>query len=111
MYSFSLQQECTGNAGILLNSIDSLYEWTVGADAVGLQGKLEPMPKIIADFPTVSIHAIGDRANHLLLDMFEKVIQTNGPKDRRFRIEHAQHIRYMPLPGFLSVIVHEGRRI
>ena len=41
----------------------------------------------------VSIHAIGDRANSVLLDIFESVAQTNGPRDRRFRIEHAQHLK------------------
>ncbi|MCF7823340.1 MAG: amidohydrolase [Candidatus Marinimicrobia bacterium] len=40
----------------------------------------------------VLIHAIGDRANREVLDIFEAVIQKNGPRDRRFRIEHAQHI-------------------
>jgi len=38
------------------------------------------------------IHAIGDRANREVLDMFESVIKQNGARDRRFRIEHAQHI-------------------
>jgi hypothetical protein len=41
----------------------------------------------------VAIHAIGDKANALLLDIFEKVIAHNGPRDRRWRIEHAQHLR------------------
>ena len=41
----------------------------------------------------VAIHAIGDRANALLLDIFEAVARENGPRDRRFRIEHAQHLR------------------
>lgn len=41
----------------------------------------------------VAIHAIGDRANALLLDIFEKVVEQNGPRDRRWRIEHAQHLR------------------
>lgn len=40
----------------------------------------------------LAIHAIGDRANSELLDMFEGAIKTNGTRDRRFRIEHAQHI-------------------
>lgn len=40
-----------------------------------------------------SVHAIGDKANHLLLNYFEQVARDNGPRDRRFRIEHAQHIR------------------
>lgn len=41
----------------------------------------------------VAIHAIGDRANALILDIMEKIIKENGPRDRRWRIEHAQHIR------------------
>ena len=40
----------------------------------------------------VSIHAIGDQANSILLDIFESVTQANGPRDRRLRIEHAQHL-------------------
>jgi hypothetical protein len=41
----------------------------------------------------VSIHAIGDRANSILLDIFESVVRANGPRDRRLRIEHVQHLR------------------
>jgi len=40
----------------------------------------------------VAIHAIGDRANHVLLDIFERVIAQNGERNRRWRIEHAQHL-------------------
>ncbi len=40
-----------------------------------------------------AIHAIGDKANAIILDIFERVIQENGPRDRRWRIEHAQHLR------------------
>ncbi len=40
----------------------------------------------------VAIHAIGDRANHMVLDMFEKANSKNQKYDRRWRIEHAQHI-------------------
>lgn len=41
----------------------------------------------------VSIHAIGDRANALLIDLFKNVACANGNRDRRFRVEHAQHVR------------------
>jgi Amidohydrolase family len=41
----------------------------------------------------VMIHAIGDRANHQILDVFVQVTARNGARDRRFRIEHAQHLR------------------
>jgi predicted amidohydrolase YtcJ len=41
----------------------------------------------------VAVHAIGDRANDWLLDIYQQVARVNGPRDRRFRIEHAQHLR------------------
>jgi len=41
----------------------------------------------------LAIHAIGDRANSMLLDMYEKALAVNGPRDRRWRVEHAQHLR------------------
>ncbi len=41
----------------------------------------------------VAIHAIGDRAIGMLLDIYEKALAANGPRDRRWRVEHAQHIR------------------
>jgi predicted amidohydrolase YtcJ len=40
----------------------------------------------------VAIHAIGDKANHMILDIFEKVMRVNADRDRRWRIEHAQHL-------------------
>ncbi len=40
----------------------------------------------------VAIHAIGDKANHMILDIFERVMSTNEDRDRRWRIEHAQHL-------------------
>ena len=40
----------------------------------------------------VAVHAIGDRANEELLNIYEYVEAKNGMKDRRFRIEHAQHL-------------------
>ncbi|HEX7938154.1 MAG TPA: amidohydrolase family protein, partial [Gemmatimonadaceae bacterium] len=51
--------------------------WTKGADAAGLH---------------VIVHAIGDKANRVMLDIYERVETENGPRDRRFRIEHAQHL-------------------
>jgi predicted amidohydrolase YtcJ/beta-lactamase class A len=39
-----------------------------------------------------SVHAIGDKANNLTLNYFEEVARENGPRDHRFRIEHAQHL-------------------
>jgi predicted amidohydrolase YtcJ len=48
----------------------------------------------------VMVHAIGDRAIRLQLDVFERVAKLNGPRDRRFRIEHAQHIDPADIPRF-----------
>jgi hypothetical protein len=56
-----------------------------GADAAGLQ---------------VMIHAIGDKANDSVLTIFEQVEKQNGARDRRFRIEHAQHVRARDIPRF-----------
>lgn len=71
--------------GIMVNSEDSLYKWTLEADKEGFQ---------------VMIHAIGDRANRILLDIYESVALLNGPRDRRFRIEHAQHLAPTDIPRF-----------
>lgn len=54
-----------------------LKNWALAADKAGLQ---------------LSIHAIGDRANSLILDLFEEIVKENPSWDRRFRIEHAQHL-------------------
>ena len=71
--------------GLLVSAPDELYTWTSSADSAGLQ---------------VMVHAIGDRAIRLQLDVFERVAKENGPRDRRFRIEHAQHIHPDDLPRF-----------
>lgn len=42
---------------------------------------------------SIAVHAIGDQGNAEMLTIFREVIETNGPQDRRFRIEHAQHLR------------------
>jgi len=41
----------------------------------------------------LAVHAIGDRAISELLDVYERVIEENGPRERRLRIEHSQHPR------------------
>lgn len=63
----------------------AMLERVRGADRAGLQ---------------ILIHAIGDRANDLILSIFEQVEKENGTRDRRFRIEHAQHIRPQDIPRF-----------
>lgn len=58
-----------------------------GADKAGLQ---------------VMIHAIGDRANDTILTIFEQVAREHGERDRRFRIEHAQHLRPEEIKRFAA---------
>jgi predicted amidohydrolase YtcJ len=69
--------DLTTDSGLFVNSREDLYNWVLNADRAGIQ---------------VSIHAIGDRAIRFLLDTYETVEKENGARDRRFRIEHSQHI-------------------
>ncbi len=76
------------DTGLLVNTPEDLYRWTAGADKAGLQ---------------VMVHAIGDRANGLMLDIYQRVEQENGARDRRFRIEHAQHLAASDIPRFAKL--------
>jgi len=40
----------------------------------------------------IAVHAIGDRANHMVLDIIERIAAEEGKRERRWRIEHAQHL-------------------
>ncbi len=47
------------------------------------------------------VHAIGDRANRVTLDIFERALSSQpGPVSRRWRIEHAQHLSPSDIPRF-----------
>ncbi len=70
--------DAPNDRGLLTTPAESLAAWIGGADSAGLQ---------------VVVHAIGDRANALLLDIYDSVATAHGARDRRFRIEHAQHLR------------------
>ncbi|HJR63689.1 MAG TPA: amidohydrolase [Gemmatimonadaceae bacterium] len=65
------------DSGLLVNDPAEVHRWISGADKAGLH---------------VMMHAIGDRAIRMQLDIYERVARENGSRDRRFRIEHAQHI-------------------
>jgi predicted amidohydrolase YtcJ len=53
----------------------------------------------------MAIHAIGDRANKTILDLYERLEKEDGPTDRRLRIEHAQHLRAEDIPRFAQLHV------
>ncbi|XP_077249939.1 protein LONG AFTER FAR-RED 3-like isoform X2 [Tasmannia lanceolata] len=65
------------NYGLQVTDLDWLRNMSMESDKSGLQ---------------VAVHAIGDKANDLILDVCDFVESSNGKRDRRFRIEHAQHL-------------------
>jgi predicted amidohydrolase YtcJ len=73
------------NRGLFVTPPEELYAAISGADKAGLH---------------VMVHAIGDRANATILDIFARVARENGVRDRRFRIEHAQHLAPADIPRF-----------
>jgi predicted amidohydrolase YtcJ len=60
------------------------------ADATGLQ---------------VCTHAIGDAAISTILDLYAEVESKDGPRDRRWRIEHAQHMAARDFERFAQLHV------
>jgi hypothetical protein len=73
------------STGVYVTEPETMRAWITGADA----GRLN-----------VCVHAIGDKANAVLLDLFADVAKQNGARDRRFRIEHVQHLRPADYPRF-----------
>ena len=54
----------------------------------------------------VNTHAIGDRANRRVLDLYEEVLAENDyPADLRWRVEHAQHLHPDDLGRFVELDV------
>lgn len=66
------------STGVFITQPNQMREWVREADKAGL---------------SVCVHAIGDQANATMLEIYGEAAKTNGPRDRRFRIEHAQHVR------------------
>jgi predicted amidohydrolase YtcJ len=67
-----------------------LEKWAIDADRNRLQ---------------LCVHAIGDRANSYMLDLYERISKNNSPWERRFRVEHAQHLRYSDIKRFSKLNV------
>lgn len=66
----------------------NLEKWAIDADRNRLQ---------------ICTHAIGDKANAFMLDLYERIKNINSPWDRRFRIEHAQHLRRSDIYRFAEI--------
>ena len=76
-----------GFYGLQVTDSNLLRQWVIKADSAGLH---------------IATHAIGDRANDWILGVFEEARQKNGQKDRRFRIEHAQHLSAAAIQKFAA---------
>jgi hypothetical protein len=76
------------NKGLLLLDADTLTQMVIERDAAGFQ---------------IGIHAIGDRANRVVLDAFAAAIDRNGRRDSRHRVEHAQFVSAADLDRFGSL--------
>jgi predicted amidohydrolase YtcJ len=78
------------STGVFVTPPTKMREHILGADKAGL---------------SVAVHAIGDRGNAEMLDIFADVAKENGLRDRRFRIEHAQHLRPQDIKRFKELNV------
>lgn len=74
-----------GNRGLLFYDQEELNEMVLKAVGKGYQ---------------TNIHAIGDRANDVVLDAFEKAKEEYGDQGLRHRIEHAQIVSLEDIPRF-----------
>ena len=84
-YFFEPYADSAGYAGLMQYAEPDLRSWVGNGDSAGLQ---------------VTVHAIGDRANAIILDIYDSVARVHGARDRRFRVEHAQHLRPQDIPRF-----------
>jgi predicted amidohydrolase YtcJ len=75
-------------SGLMVSDTGWLRKSIVQADAAGLQ---------------IAIHAIGDKANDFIEIYFAEATEKNGKRDRRFRIEHAQHLSQKGIAGFAQL--------
>lgn len=74
-----------GNRGLTRTSEEELYRRCMEALDGGFQ---------------VLTHAIGDRANHIVLNVYERVLKEKPRKDHRFRVEHVQVLHPNDIPRF-----------
>jgi predicted amidohydrolase YtcJ len=77
----------TTTSGLAMDIVTDgrLASWAIDADKKKMQ---------------LSIHAIGDKANSYILDLYEHILKNNPQWERRFRIEHAQHVKFEDISRF-----------
>jgi predicted amidohydrolase YtcJ len=74
---FSNQPDNHGLLSDEMHPVSLMQDRMLRADAAGLQ---------------ICTHAIGDQGISTILDLYSEVVKAHGERDRRFRIEHAQHM-------------------
>ena len=99
-------RDTPAETGRLSVDIDTVRALVIAADDAGMQ---------------IMARAVGDRANHAALDLYAEVVKRHGMRDRRFRVELAQHlspidiVRFSTGPVLASVLpfstIHDGRWI
>jgi predicted amidohydrolase YtcJ len=92
-FFFQPYTDAPNTRGLLSDEIQPLEQMRsrlTAADKAGLQ---------------LCVHAIGDAAISQILDLFGDVVQANGARDRRLRIEHAQHIAPKDFDRFAALHV------
>ncbi len=75
-------------SGLAMWNYDEMEKMVVNADKMGFQ---------------IGIHAIGDKGNNLILNVYEKAQQLNGKRDSRHRDEHAQTLQESDIPRFAQL--------
>jgi predicted amidohydrolase YtcJ len=92
-YFFEPFSDEPGNHGLLgeeMQPLSLMRDRMMKADAAGLQ---------------ICTHAIGDQAISIVLDLYADVVKAHGGADRRFRIEHAQHMAAKDFDRFAQLNV------
>src|SRR2546427_1982163 len=84
-FFFEPFSDSAGYRGLMGQPESDMRAWVGAADSAGLQ---------------IAVHAIGDRANAIILSIYDSVTHAHGARDRRFRVEHAQHLRSQEIPLF-----------
>jgi predicted amidohydrolase YtcJ len=92
-YFFEPFNDQPNNRGILsdaMHPISLMRDRMMKADAAGLQ---------------LCTHAIGDAGISAILDIYTEIERAHGPRDRRWRIEHAQHMAAKDFDRFAQLHV------
>lgn len=94
-----------GSRGAWLLAPYSDAPGSTGLNTYAMQDLERTAEIAVANGYQLGVHAIGDRANREVLDIYERVLARNPGKDLRFRIEHAQHLDPADVPRFAKLPV------